>query len=84
MSVVVYGSDYCPFCKKVSKFLTEKNVKFNYIDTETEEGHEARDKLSKKYNWKTIPMVFINDEFVGGCDDFFKKLNNKQIQLPGL
>lgn len=25
--------------------------------------------LSEKYNWRTVPMIFIGDEFVGGYDD---------------
>lgn len=25
--------------------------------------------LSEKYNWNTVPMIFIGDEFVGGYDD---------------
>ena len=26
-------------------------------------------------------MVFIDDKFVGGCDDFFNKLNKGEVKL---
>ena len=84
MKIVVYGNNFCPFCKKISTFLTNNKVPFKYVDTESVEGEEERARLAKQYNWKTIPLVFVNDEFVGGCDDFFKKLEHKQITLPGL
>jgi glutaredoxin 3 len=82
--IVVYGNNYCPYCKKVATYLTNNKVPFKYIDTETEEGEEQRKIYAKQYNWKSIPLVFVNDEFVGGCDDFFKKLDAKEIVLPSL
>lgn len=82
MKIVVYGNNYCPYCKKVANYLSTNKVPFEYIDTETAPGNEERAKLSKQYNWKTIPLVFVNDEFVGGCDNFFTKINNKEIVLP--
>ena len=74
MSVRVLGNDYCPYCRKVAKYLTDNKVPFNYVDTESGAGKEERNKLSKQYNFNTIPMVFVNDQFVGGCDSFFAKL----------
>ena len=59
--IVVLGNDYCPFCRKVVKYLKDKNIPFEYVDTEEPEGTEKRKELSKKHNWNTIPMVFIDD-----------------------
>ena len=33
---------------------------------------EKRLEISSKYNWRTVPMIIINDNFVGGFDE----LNN--------
>lgn len=78
---VVLGNDYCPFCRKVAAYFKENNLPFDYVDTESPEGAQKRKELGDKYNWKTIPMVFVNDEFVGGCNDFFAKLGNGSIKL---
>jgi glutaredoxin 3 len=79
--IVVLGNDYCPFCRKVAKYFKDNKHEFEYVDSESGEGAKKREEWSQKYNWKTIPMVFINEEFVGGCDDFFKKLGNGTIKL---
>ena len=79
--IVVVGSDYCQFCCKVADYFKKNNIPFEYIDSETPVGAENRKDLSAKYKWKTVPMVFVNDEFVGGCDDFFSKLGKGQVKL---
>jgi hypothetical protein len=33
-----------------------------------------REEESKKHNFKTIPMVFKDGQFIGGSDSFFAKL----------
>ena len=79
--VVVYGADYCPFCVKVKDHLEKTKVPYDWIDTETTEGAKKRTEVGSKHQWKTIPMVFVQGQFVGGCDDFFKALNSKKITL---
>lgn len=80
MSHKIIGADYCPFCIKVKQYFQKKEVPFEWVDTETEEGQKIRSVESKKYNHTTIPMVFINGKFVGGCDNFFAK-NGKQFNI---
>lgn len=77
----ILGADYCPYCVKVKKYFESKGLQYEWVDTQAGEGAEERKKLSAKHNWKTIPMVFVNGNFVGGCDDFFKALTNKKISL---
>ena len=73
MSYRVIGADYCPYCIKVKSYFEKKKVTFEWIDSETPEGQQIRSAEAKKYNYNTIPMVFINDKFIGGCDNFFAK-----------
>lgn len=81
MSNVILGADWCPFCVKVKNHFIKNSIQFEWVDTETAQGSKKRTTLSAKHNWKTIPMVFVNDEFVGGCDDFFKAVNMKKVKL---
>ena len=43
------------------------NVPYEEIDVL--EHQDKREEVSKKYNWMTVPMIFIGEEFVGGFDD---------------
>lgn len=70
----VIGADYCPFCIKVKNYLDKQKADYEWIDSETPEGNKIRQEESARYNHKTIPIVFVDGKFIGGCDDFFSKL----------
>jgi len=76
----IIGADYCPYCAKVKSHFIKNNIPFEWIDTETSEGAAIREEESSKHKYDTIPMVFIDDKFIGGCDDFFAKYG-KQSHL---
>lgn len=78
---VVLGAEWCPFCVKVFNYFKQHNIPFRSVDTDSAEGAKERTELSKKHNWKTIPMVFVDGQFIGGCDDFFAALKQGKINL---
>ena len=70
MSVVIYSTRNCPFCVAAKALLESLSVKFDEIDLTND--IEKRLEISSKYNWRTVPMIIINDNFIGGFDE----LNN--------
>ncbi|CAD8187456.1 unnamed protein product [Paramecium octaurelia] len=76
--VVVYGSDNCPYCFKVKKIFEELKVQIDYrnID-ENKEYDEQKQKLMNFLKYDTIPLVFINNKFIGGCS------NVKELEAKG-
>lgn len=81
MKIVVYGADYCPYCTKAKSLLETRGKQFTWVDTETPEGDKQRAVVAAKHNWQTIPMIFVDDKFVGGYDDMCKKLKNGELVL---
>jgi len=73
MSYRIIGYDGCPYCDKVKKYFKTNKIPYEWIDSETPEGEKIREAESAKYNYSTVPMVYIDGKFIGGCDDFFKK-----------
>lgn len=63
--VLVYTTPYCPYCLRAKLLLKNKNVPFEEIDV-SDDG--LRDELVTRTNWRTVPQIFIGDEFVGGYD----------------
>lgn len=56
----------CGFSGKVVKVLQEEGVDFssvNVLDYET-----IREGVKKYSQWPTIPQLYVDGEFVGGCD----------------
>lgn len=74
----IIGADYCPYCVKVKQYFETNQIAHEWVDSETPEGAKLREEESKKHNYNTIPMVYINDKFIGGCSDFFAK-NGKEF-----
>mgnify|MGYP001307090376 CR=1 FL=1 len=72
MEIKVYSTISCPFCVAAKNLLNSKNLKYTEIDLTSD--LELRLEISTKYNWRTVPMIVINDEFIGGYDDL-EKLN---------
>lgn len=70
MSVVIYSTKNCPFCVAAKALLESLRIQFDEIDLTND--IEKRLEISSKYNWRTVPMIIINDNFVGGFDE----LNN--------
>ncbi len=68
--VVIYTTDYCPFCTKAKRLLDMKGAKYEEIDV----THDAslREEMTKKAEGRrTVPQIFINDAPIGGCDDLY-------------
>jgi len=56
----------CGFSAAVVQILTQLGVKFKGIDVLTDP--EIRQGIKEFSSWPTIPQLYVNGEFVGGCD----------------
>ena len=68
--VKIYTTTYCGYCDSAKRFFEQKNIAYEAIDITSND--DLRQKLSIKHNWRTVPMIFIGDEFVGGFQDLIK------------
>lgn len=65
--VIIYTFETCPFCIRAKRLLNNKGIEFTEIDI-TNEKYKLYE-LKTKTNSSTVPQIFIDDEFIGGCDD---------------
>lgn len=65
--VVVYVTDYCPYCTRAKGLLKRKGVAFTEIDVSNDPGKRAW--LVEKTGQRTVPQIFIDGVSVGGSDD---------------
>ncbi len=68
--VTIYTKPMCPYCVRAKELFTSLNVPYEEIDVL--EHPDKREEVSRQYNWMTVPMIFIGEEFVGGFDDLSK------------
>ncbi|MBI2943327.1 MAG: Grx4 family monothiol glutaredoxin [Candidatus Wallbacteria bacterium] len=69
--VVVYmkGTAIAPMCgfsAAVAQILQSMGVKFHDVNVLADP--EIREGIKEYTSWPTIPQVFIDGKFVGGCD----------------
>ncbi|XP_051160132.1 glutaredoxin-related protein 5, mitochondrial [Leptopilina boulardi] len=67
----------CGFSNAVVQILRMHGVKYNAHDVLQDE--DLRQEIKTFSNWPTIPQVFINGEFVGGCDILLQMHQNGEL-----
>ena len=56
----------CGFSAATVEIFQQLGVPFETIDVLADE--ELREAIKRYSNWPTIPQVYINGKFIGGCD----------------
>ncbi|XP_055302545.1 glutaredoxin-related protein 5, mitochondrial [Sitodiplosis mosellana] len=67
----------CGFSNAVVQILRMHAV--NYDSHDVLESDSIRQGIKDFTNWPTIPQVFINGEFVGGCDILLQMHQNGEL-----
>lgn len=82
--VIIYGAGHCPYCVKAKALLTNLNVEFDWRNCDdSEKCEKERASLAINLKYETIPMIFVNNKFIGGCSDLHE-LHDKGQLLPML
>lgn len=68
--VVIYTWTVCPYCVRAKDLFRRKGIEFQEINLD---GHdEELEKLRERTKWRTVPQIFVNDQFLGGFTDVAK------------
>ena len=66
-SIVMYTTNWCPYCERARKLLKSKGASFQEIDVES--TPDKRAEMISRSGRRTVPQIFIGDQHVGGSDD---------------
>jgi glutaredoxin 3 len=66
-TVVVYTTQYCPFCVQAKALLTRKGVPFEEIDVSDDDV--LRTKMVETSGRRTVPQIFIDGRPIGGYEE---------------
>ena len=73
-------SPQCGFSMAVSNVLKHLKVNFKSINVLSDEN--MRQGIKDYSDWPTIPQLYINEDFIGGCDivkEMFEKGELKKL-----
>jgi glutaredoxin 3 len=64
----IYTTPYCGYCVAAKRLLARRGYLFEEIDVSRDHG--LRERISRQVgNYRTVPMIFIDDEFIRGYDE---------------
>ncbi len=72
--IEIYTKGYCPFCQKTKATLQKLGLA--YEEYEITGNDKLRTEMVERSQRKTVPQVFIDDQHIGGSDDFHHALRS--------
>ncbi|KAL7435557.1 hypothetical protein ACHAXM_004716 [Skeletonema potamos] len=69
-AVLMFSFTTCPFCIKAKAILDEKGAKYTVLELDQiADGKAIRAEMGEMLGRTSVPAIWINGEFVGGCND---------------
>lgn len=85
-NIVMYATQWCPYCLRAKQLLDYKQANYQVIDVGLEPNRRV-EMMQLSHGAQTVPQIFINGEHIGGCDDLYAleqraQLDAKLAQQP--
>jgi len=72
--VVVFSKSTCPFCSGAKQRLKAMGVTVHVVEVDIhDQGPDYHKALLEMTNQKTVPYIFINQNFIGGQQELMTK-----------
>lgn len=72
MKAVVWSKYDCPFCDQAKALLTQKGIEIE--ERKIGDGFTKDDLLEAVPTARTVPQIFLDEEYVGGFTELKKRL----------
>lgn len=72
MKAVIWSKYYCTFCDQAKALLQQKGIP--YEEKKIGDGYTKEELLEAVPTARTVPQIFLNDEYVGGFQELKAKL----------
>lgn len=67
MTIRIYTTRWCGYCRAAKSLLTEHGLPFDEIPVDGDSATRAR-LARENGGYSTVPMIFFDDRFIGGYD----------------
>jgi glutaredoxin 3 len=72
MKAIVWSKYHCPFCDQAKSLLALKGIEFE--ERKIGDGYTREDLLEAVPQARTVPQIFLNEEYVGGFNELKQRL----------
>ena len=77
LKIVIYSKAACPACVMAKSIFEKKGAAYEEILLDSRP--QDIQSLTERTGVKTVPQIFINGEFIGGCSDLMALDKNGQL-----
>jgi glutaredoxin len=72
MKAIVWSKYHCQYCEQAKALLKQKGIEFE--ERKIGDGWTKEDLLEVVPTARTVPVIFLNDEYVGGFEQLKQRL----------
>jgi glutaredoxin 3 len=69
----------CPYCVRAKAKLTELGHEF--VELDIAQSVIREDLMIRRPDARTVPQIFLANEYIGGCDDLFRLVEQGVLDL---
>jgi glutaredoxin len=73
MKAIVWSKSYCSYCEQAKTLLSSKGIE--YEERRIGDGYTTEQLLEVVPTARSVPQIFLDEEYVGGYIELRKKLN---------
>ena len=72
MKAIVWSKYHCPYCDQAKALLTSKGIQFE--EKKIGDGWTKEELLEAVPTARSVPQIFLGEEYVGGFPELKQKL----------
>lgn len=72
MKAIVWSKNQCPYCDQAKALLTQRGIEFE--EKKIGSGYTKEDLLEAVPTARTVPQIFLDEEYVGGFTELKTRL----------
>jgi len=75
--IKIYKTEYCGYCRMAAQLLDARGINYEEV---TVDDHESRMAIVEKTGWRTVPIITLDEELIGGYDDLLALDRSGELQ----
>ena len=76
----MYVKTGCPFCEKAREIIL-KDLRCSLHLVDVTDQPDLREMIINNTGQSTVPVIYIGEEFIGGCDDLVEMANSPELKM---
>ena len=65
--VLMYTTSWCGYCHRAKHLLRARGIAFDEVDVTHDRA--TRQRIVAETRHRTVPVILIDDQLIGGCDE---------------